>query len=67
MNPGINTRFLEENNKTEMNHSLSPGLSEEAFYLIVLGNLLKKEFGEQSFEQYLIPVGLPVYKLKSGR
>lgn len=67
MKPETNKKLLEETSKKEMKQSTTPRLSDEAFYLIALANLLKKEFGKNSLDQYLVPVELHVYKGRAGR
>lgn len=67
MKPQTNKLPLRETNKTEMIQSSTPVLSDEAFYLIALANLLKKEFGKNLPDQYLVPVEIPVYKSRAGR
>jgi len=62
MKTEINTHSFGENNNIKKSQHLVPRLSDEAFYLIALAGLLKKEFGQASLKQYLVPGGLPVYK-----
>ncbi|HLF47435.1 MAG TPA: hypothetical protein VI548_13485 [Chitinophagaceae bacterium] len=67
MKPQTNKLPLRKISKTEMIQPSAPGLSDEAFYLIALANLLKKEFGKNLPDQYLVPVEIPVYKGRAGR
>lgn len=64
-NQGIAAKAA-ENKNTNSKPVASPQLSDDAFYLIVLAGLLKKEFGVTSLQQFLAQESYPVYKGKNA-
>lgn len=67
MKTEINAQYTTENNNNmKKNQESAPRLSDDAFYLIALTMLLKKETGSASLEQYLTPAGLPFYNGKTA-
>lgn len=51
----MNAQPCRENNNFNNDPKSAPRLSDQAFYLIALAKLLKKESGMTSLEQFLAP------------
>jgi hypothetical protein len=67
MKTPINAHPSGETSKNEISRLLASGLSEDAFYLIALAALLKKEYGSGYLRQMLMPATVPVYKNRTGQ
>lgn len=66
MKTQMNAHPCRENNNFNNDPKSAPRLSDQAFYLIALAKLLKKESGMTSLEQFLTPGGSTGHKGKTA-